>query len=311
LAETEVLNRRAGLSPFDLTANGAYLRWREEKLAGYPKHAEELVVQVKDPRSLTRAEHEAMLRCIRKCNVAIYQSAVSGADKALVQSVGRQFGLDRLDTNWLADEDGITQVTVSAGNEREHYIPYTNQPIKWHTDGYYNPPSRRIWAMLLHCVRSAASGGGNGLLDQEIAYLLMRDADPELVHALMAEDAMTIPPRQDEGGIARGAQTGPVFMVSPENGALHMRYTARTRSIEWKCDAATRAAVAWLERLFAQGSPYIFRVRLEPGMGIVSNNVLHDRERFEDDSSGRRLLYRARYYDCIQAASQVPQRHSA
>ena len=56
-----------------------------------------------------------------------------------------------------------------------------------------------------------------------------------------------------------------------------MRYTARTRSIEWKADAATRAAVACLEALLAGDSPWILRTRLEPGMGLVGHNVLHER----------------------------------
>ena len=45
--------------------------------------------------------------------------------------------------------------------------------------------------------------------------------------------------RTDEQGIARAAQTGPVFSIDPASGDLHMRYTARTRSIEWKQDATT------------------------------------------------------------------------
>jgi hypothetical protein len=56
----------------------------------------------------------------------------------------------------------------------------------------------------------------------------------------MAPDAMTIPARTDEDGVARPAQSGPVFSVDVQ-GALHMRYTARTRSIAWKDDDATRA----------------------------------------------------------------------
>jgi hypothetical protein len=90
-----------------------------------------------------------------------------------------------------------------------------------------------------------------------------------------------------------------VFFVARPAGALHMRYTARTRSVEWKSNPATRAAVAFLEDLLGNDSPYIFRTRLAPGAGIVSNNVLHDREGFEDNATQRRLLYRARYHDRI------------
>ena len=78
-----------------------------------------------------------------------------------------------------------------------------------------------------------------------------------------------------------------------------MRYTARTRSIEWRDDAATRAAVACLERILKQPSTWHFRTRLEAGQGLVSNNVLHTRSRFNDGAIPR-LLYRARYYDRIR-----------
>jgi hypothetical protein len=78
-----------------------------------------------------------------------------------------------------------------------------------------------------------------------------------------------------------------------------MRYTARTRSIQWKEDAATRDAVAFLERFLASDSPHIFRLRMEAGMGLVCNNVLHDRAGFIDEPGSPRLLYRARYLDRI------------
>jgi len=90
-----------------------------------------------------------------------------------------------------------------------------------------------------------------------------------------------------------------VFSVDPVDGALHMRYTARTRSIEWKDDADVRAAVAALERILAAPSPHVYRLTLGPGMGLVCNNVLHDRSGFTDDPARPRLIYRARYHDRI------------
>ena len=102
-----------------------------------------------------------------------------------------------------------------------------------------------------------------------------------------------------EGGrVERAAQSGPVLSVDA-GGFLHMRYTARTRSIEWKPDAATQAAVAALEYLLASDLPHIFHARLEPGMGLLCNNVLHDRAAFSDEPASPRLLYRARYLERI------------
>jgi alpha-ketoglutarate-dependent taurine dioxygenase len=225
------------------------------------------------------------------------------ADEETVRRLGAQFGLNSLDANWLAGEQGITRVTVCADDgQRQAYIPYTDRAIKWHTDGYYNPPERRIRGMVMHCVQSAGQGGENRLLDHEIAYLILRDRNPDYIRALSAADAMTIPERTDEQGVARAAQSGPVFSVDPANGTLHMRYTARTRSILWKQDATTLAAVAALEQLLSSDLPHIHNLLLEPGMGLLCNNVLHDRAAFDDDATAPRLLFRARYHERIAAS---------
>ena len=287
-------------NPFSLDNETDYRNWRTRKLENYPSRAEDLVVKIKDPRTLTPAEHEAILERCRKTNMAIYVSdAAHEQDKEITRQLGHQFGLHRLDRNMLADDDGITSLAVHALGEHQHYIPYTNRPIKWHTDGYYNPRERQIWGLQLHCVCNAASGGDNGLMDHEIAYILLRDANPEHIRALMEPDAMAIPARMDEDGIARPDEVGPVFSLHTSSGDLHMRYTARTRSIRWKQSAEVQAAVACLEQVLNSDSPYIFRATLAPGMGLICNNVLHDRSGFSDDGECKRLLYRARYYDRI------------
>ncbi len=288
-------------NPFDLDNPSAYLRWRDHKLARAISGAGELVVEVNKPYALTAAEHAALLDRCQRGNMAIYASHAA-ADEDTVRRFGLQFGLASLDANWLAGEQGITRVTVCAGDgQRQAYIPYTDRAIKWHTDGYYNPPERLIRGMVMHCVQSAGQGGGNRLLDHEIAYLMLRDENSDFIRALSAADAMTIPERTDEQGVARAAQAGPVFSVDPASGTLHMRYTARTRSIKWKQDAATLAAVAALEKLLASALPHIHSVTLEPGMGLLCNNVLHDRAAFSDEPDSPRLLFRARYHERITA----------
>ncbi len=162
--------------------------------------------------------------------------------------------------------------------------------------------------MILHCVRPARRGGENALLDHELAYIALRDISRDHIRALMQPDAMTIPAREDEQGVAREAQPGPVFSIDA-GGRLHMRYTARTRSIEWKADAATRAAVACLEQVLAGAVPWILRVRLDAGMGLVGHNVLHDRAAFVDDASRPRLLYRARFLDRVDLPAEEPWRN--
>ncbi len=287
-------------NPFSLENDAAFRQWRERKLSDYPTQVAQIVVEVDDPRRLKESEFRAILACCRKTNMAVYAGKTGNdPDKAIPRLLGARFGLTRLDNNMLADDDGLSSLTVQADDAHKQYIPYTNRPIKWHTDGYYNTPERQIWGLQLHCVQSSASGGENALLDHEIAYLLMRDENPEFIRALMQADAMTIPARVEEDGVARPDQSGPVFAVHPHSGNLHMRYTARTRSIVWKQDETTLAAVAFLEKLLDSDLPYIYRARLEPGMGLICNNVLHDRAGFTDDAAHKRLLYRARYFDRI------------
>jgi alpha-ketoglutarate-dependent taurine dioxygenase len=287
-------------SPFLLENESAYQAWRSRKLEGYPTRLEQILVEINDPRSLTQAEYQAILQICQKTNMAVYASQTgTDPDKDIPRLLGKRYGLERLDCNMLADDDGLTSLRVVEGGQRHDFIPYSNKPIKWHTDGYYNSPDRQIWGLQLHCVQSSAEGGENALLDHEIAYLLMRDENPGFIRALMQPDAMTIPARVEEDGVARPDAVGPVFSVHPQSGDLHMRYTARTRSIVWKQDDLTLAAVAFLEKLLASDLPFIYRGRLEPGMGLVSNNVLHDRAGFNDTPDKKRLLYRARYYDRI------------
>jgi alpha-ketoglutarate-dependent taurine dioxygenase len=290
--------------PFDLADDRAYRRWRARKLDQAARSADELVVDVRDPRALDAAERAALHERIARCSVALYRSPVRDEDPAMAHALGAQLGLERLDAHWLADEDGISRIEVDARGgtlPRADFIPYTDRAIGWHTDGYYHPQERRIRGMVLHCVRPARRGGENALLDHELAYIALRDASPDAVRALMQPDAMIIPGRSDDSGLARPAQGGPVFSVD-DSGALHMRYTARTRSIVWKEDAATRAALALLAHGLAGGLPWLLRVRLQAGMGLVGHNVLHSRTAFEDDPAAPRLLYRARYLDRVAVA---------
>jgi alpha-ketoglutarate-dependent taurine dioxygenase len=293
-------NKPDTFAPFDLDNEADYTAWREQKLLAYPTDIEALIVEVNDPRQLTGAEFEALHACCRKANMAIYAGPTgSDPDKAIPKSLGKQFGLRELDYNMGADDDGVTSLKVVEGKWRGGYIPYTNRPIHWHTDGYYNLPERQIHGLLLHCVSAAASGGENALLDHEIAYIHLRDKNPEYIRALMSPDVMTIPPNNEKGEQLRPARSGPVFSVL-EDGNLHMRYTARTRSIEWSPDPLTRAAVKALETFLDSSSPYIYRATLQPGQGLISNNVLHDRSGFDDDAEHTRQLYRLRYYQRIR-----------
>ena len=287
-------------SPFDLGQVDAYLRWRDWKLARAGESAR--MVEIRDPSALTASEYAELLTQIRHTNSALYATRHAADDKGAVHALARQLGLARLDGNLCADEDTLTSLRVMPqGTRHEGYIPYTNRPLNWHTDGYYNTDGNRIRAMLLHCARPAARGGESALLDHEIAYILLRDENPEYIAALMQADAMTIPANVENGVLIRPAQSGPVFLVEPGTGNLYMRYTARRRNIEWKHDGVTQEAAEFLLRTLDADERYVVRHRLEAGQGIVSNNALHNRTGFDNDAgAGGRLIYRGRYYDRVR-----------
>ncbi|NQV48694.1 MAG: TauD/TfdA family dioxygenase [Rhodospirillaceae bacterium] len=298
-----VIDKNIHYGPFDPEGDSqAYCRWRDGKLENYPNSAHALVVEVKNPAKPDVAEMAALAERIAKTNMVLYASrhesvGDEGTARETVRQLGARFALHRLDANLCADDDAISALSVNAGGQKGRYIPYTNRPISWHTDGYYNNPEQSIRAMILHCASPAASGGDNAFMDPEIAYIMLREHNPDHIRALMHPRAMTIPANDEGDGIIREAQSGPVFSVKDQ--ALHMRYTARTRSVQWRDDQATLAASQFLTDLFESGSPYVFSHRMTAGQGVLCNNVLHRRTGFEEFDQGHRLVLRARYYDRI------------
>jgi len=283
---------------FDLSRDSDYTVWRQFKLNAQTYDAEALKVAIKDPYLLQPDEIAAIRDCCAVRGIAIYQqSDITQSDKTLVHQLGQQLGLISLDDNLRSDEDSISslQVRPQQGNQ---YIPYTNKPLSWHTDGYYNAADKQIRAIIMHCVNPAAEGGVNRFLDHELLYIYLRDENPAWIEALMHPQAMTIPANIESGNEIRGARTGPVFSVDKATGRLHMRYSARKRNIEWRDDDMTRQAVDRINELLADES-ITLKYRLNAGEGVVCNNILHNRTGFEDGESQKRLMYRARYYDFV------------
>jgi Taurine catabolism dioxygenase TauD, TfdA family len=298
----------SGGSPYCLGDEAAYAAWREHKLAAYPLRPEDFVVEVRDLGAPTRAEREAIRGLARRANMALYIARSGVADERATRrslvAFGQAFGLVAIEDHRSVEADGIVRIEVVDRGGRLGYIPYTDRPINWHTDGYYNfhGPRRAVRAMLLHCMRPAGEGGVNRLLDPEIAYIRLRDSDPGLVEALMHSEAMTIPESAEANARVRPENVGPVFYVDPRSGALGMRFTVRKRNVLWRDDPATRAALAKLEDVL-RDDPLILKTRLAAGQGLICNNVLHDRTGFACPAeAGRgRLLFRVRYADQIDA----------
>ncbi len=303
-------------APFDLFNDGAYGNWRAEKLSHYPAGPENLLVPVADPTAPGADEKKAILGRCRKFNMAVYATSPD-AGKADALAFAGHFGLARFDRHLCTGEDGITEITVVEGGLRGGYVPYSDKPLSWHTDGYYNKPDEQVRGILLHCRRAAEEGGVSELLDHEIAYIRLRDENPDFIRALMEKDVLTIPANEGDGAVIREAQTGPVFSII--NGRLHMRYTDRKRYVEWKDDPLVVAARAFLKSVLENPGEHLFRWRLTPGQGLICNNVLHRRTGFSDPpvveggavegggvegEGGKdgRLIYRARFLDRVSVS---------
>lgn len=296
-------------SPFSLLpeAEASYQQWRAWKLSICPKTANELLIPVDNPFDLSDKEKTSIGNCFLRANMAIYSinNRSDFTDKKIVETLGQEFGLTRLDNNLGSDSDNITSLQVIEGGRKQGYIPYSNLKLSWHTDGYYNLPEEQIRGVILHCAQKAAEGGENALLDHELMYIHLRDQDPAYISALMKPKVLTIPPNIENGVEIRGSQSGPVFSVDKNAGALHMRYSARKRNIIWADDEITTRAVNAIDDFLASDTPWILRHTLEPGQGLICNNALHNRTSFKNDEANgyERLIYRGRYYDRLSDTS--------
>ena len=295
----------AETGPFALSDADAYRRWRDWKLENQPRSASDLMVEIADPLDISDAEKNAVLSKVRVSNMAVYACGRRDAPaEDVISAIAGRFRLGQLDQHLCADDDGLTPLSVAGGGQRQRYIPYTDRPINWHTDGYYNEPRHRVRAFMLHCVHAAPEGGESSLMDPEIAYVRLSDENPDFIAALRHPGAMTIPANLEDGAEIREARTGPVFFTDPD-GSLQMRYTARSVSVQWRDDPITQEAVRFLSRVLEAGPPDVIRHRMAPGEGLLANNVLHARTGFKDgeDETEKRLVYRARFYGRMEGTA--------
>lgn len=292
----------------NLTDPAAYAAWRDRKLALYPADPATLWVEIINAGQPSPVELAQLRARVQDYNMALYRfTRQLEAGKAAVHHLAQQMGLQRLDMNLCADADSLTTIQVTQHAGQHDYIPYTDKKLSWHTDGYYNAPEQAIHGMLLHCVRPAVQGGETLLMDQDIAYILLREANPAYITALLHPQAFTIPANILNHEVIRPTQSGQVFTINAD-GSLHMRYSARQKNVIWRDDPMTQAAAAFLLELWEQDSPYKLRHTLQTGEGVICNNVLHCRSAFVDanEEGGKRLLYRGRYLERVSQPSLNP-----
>ncbi len=269
----------------------------DQRLDEYYQSIAQPAIEIEKPEHLQDHEYCAIRERVLGSNFALYRCLRPEAVTANhVLELCRQVGLTRLDRSSSTGANCLTRLQVTRSSFKR-FVPYTNRALNWHTDGYYNPADRRIRGMLLHCVTAAVAGGSNEFIDHRIVYRLLHRADPAFPAALSHHKTMTIPSDRDADGGYRPACSGPVFWRT--SGQLNMRYTSRRLHIVWRDDSLTREAVAALGEILDRRSDLVFRRRLKPGEGILSNNVLHRRDAFDDPAAGAktRLIYRGRFHD--------------
>ena len=255
---------------------------------------------MRDPYKLSESELQAIRAQVHSTNWVLFRlEDPSLLDQQSIKQFAAQLGCTHLDANLKSEDSGVSAIQVKEQTGTP-YIPYTSHRISWHTDGYYNETDRQIRGMLLYCVRQAADGGANDLMDHELLYILLRDEDPAMIDALMHPRVMTIPANVENGVEIRPEHTGPVFSID-DAGNLHMRYSARTRNIVWRDDPDTQKAARRITELMADPASPVIHHRLQPGEGLISNNILHRRDAFTDgsDETQQRLFYRARFHDRV------------
>ena len=297
---------------FSVQCSNAYGAWREERLSNYPIRWDESIVTLSNLANPSDTELLQIVNFCAKYNMAIYDSASNGQEPipktdmaTVLAAFCARLGLTTMEQHRSAQLGGIVSIEQNVGptssDRRGGYIPYTDKPLSWHTDGYYNAPVDRIRAMVLHCRQDALEGGVSELLDPEIVYIRMRDENIDYIKAFMHPQAMTIPENTDPRSPYRPDCVGPVFEVDEKTGALTMRYSARTRNIIWRDDPITLKARDFLTDLL-KNEPLIVRHKLKSGQGVICNNVLHNRTGFIDasDADATRLLYRIRYKQRIR-----------
>jgi len=277
-----------------------YQEWRKARLKTYPQGAGQIHVKIDGLLTMTAAQKAAMKTACTHANMVVYQCQDPYVDRAAIVVFASQFSLTRIDHHLCANADGVSELSVASEGIRAGYVPYSSRSLSWHTDGYYNEKERQINAVVLHCAQQAASGGENALLDPDIAYIRLRDEDPRFIAAFEHPECMTIPANQISDDEIRPAVSGPVFSYNAHH-KIHMRYSARKKNIQWRDDAVTTAARTFLSEILDEKDSPVIRYRLQPGEGLLSNNVLHNRTEFSNGPDTHRFLYRARFFDRIES----------
>ena len=265
-----------------------YKRWKDNKLATFTKNLDELTVQITSPNAISKPEKSMVISLLENHNIVFFHiDRVKQINKSTIKNFASQIGLSNYELDSQSDEDGLTEIKdIKTTEKLSEYVPYTTKELNWHTDGYYTDQKNSVLSWLLFCKTSAESGGINKYLDHEIAYILFNNKSKRL-EDLMLNDTCCIP----ENSITNRKEVfNPVFMF--KNKRLHMKFSMRKKNIIWNKNSLQ--AIDVLKSIIKDSSQYHITKKLDTGMGVITNNVIHMRTAFTNSRNKNRLLYRLR-----------------
>lgn len=265
-----------------------YKRWKDNKLGTFTKNLDELTVQITSPNAISKPEKSMVISLLENHNIVFFHiDRVKQTNKSTIKNFASQIGLSNYELDSQSDEDGLTEIKdIKTTEKLSEYVPYTTKELNWHTDGYYTDQKNSVLSWLLFCKTSAESGGINKYLDHEIAYILFNNKSKRLKD-LMLNDTCCIP----ENSITNRKEVfNPVFMF--KNKRLHMKFSMRKKNIIWNKNSLQ--AIDVLKSIIKDSSQYHITKKLDTGMGVITNNVIHMRTAFTNSRNKNRLLYRLR-----------------
>ena len=267
-----------------------FKQWALEKEDNIPLNIDDLIVKIHDINHATLEEISNIKDIIKRFNCCIYQSKVGLNDQADLMNFAQSIGMETYDTNNIHNSPISLIMSLETKNAL-NYIPYTNKKLNWHTDGYYD--EKPIFSWLLHCEEPAYSGGENYLLDHELAireYIIKYDN----LESLSSLDAFTIPGNTHAN---RGETKGYICNNDNEYKKFHMKFSMREKNM--KLNEQSKTAIMRMKKIIKEDcKKYCLTYKLSKNEGIISNNILHGRNSFEDGKAMRKL-YRIRSYERI------------
>lgn len=279
-------------SPFILENETEYKSWRQTKLELYPLNINKFSIPL-DINNFQKKDLDLIKFNMNKYNFALYNFESKLTNNEL-ENFCTMLNLNNSISNLFSDSNNISDIKDhkdTNNNQMGEYIPYTNKPLNWHTDGYYYPLNNSVKSFLLHCVNPAYRGGENLLLDHEILYIIIRDYNPNYIKILMENNIMGIPRNKNNAESAN--INGPVFFIDDEY-SLNMRFTSRQQNIVWKKSDIIDKIKKFIFNFIESDTKYITKILLKKNQGYIANNILHKREKFFDNKN-KRLLKRIRF----------------